>query len=530
MSEAATGTAQKPKLDTRFLVGVGAVVVLFAVTFWRTASRMVGVWEKSGSYYSHGWLILPVSAFLVYMQWNRLRSCRIEPSRWGLLFLLPGLALHLVGVVFHVQTFSMFAFLAVLAGLVWGIFGTQIFRLLLFPLAFLVFMVPLPRFLLKMATFRLKLFSTAATTRFLQGLGLAMAREGNHVHIPGGTVVVGEVCSGLKYLISLTAFGALYSYLSSLPKYRKGLLFVLALPIAILANVARVVIMVLIAYGWGVPATEHWYVHDLVGFLLFACAFGMLFVVESMLRGDVDVPGLGLRFSGGESGSASEDSGDAGDGAGTGPGHVPVFAISVLLVTAGLTTYLEWPRSEPPAMEFSLNVPRRLGQWVGEDEPVSETVYSMLGTENVLVRTYQGGPHGDSAMLGIVAVRGGGRRVHPPEECLKGGGYEILTRQVRGVNISTPSGDLVVPVRELILRKQDSRRLAWYFYKAGDDFQSNYWIHEAAVILRRVTRPQTADVLVLLETEVSENDLQVARSSLQDLLSAAIPTIKQQLP
>ena len=95
--------------------------------------------------------------------------------------------------------------------------------------------------------------------------------------------MVDDVCSGLKYLIALMAFGALYAHLSSVRTWQKWALFLLSIPISFLANVGRVTLMVIVGYQWGVAEVERWYFHDLFGFVLFIVAFVCLFAVESLM-------------------------------------------------------------------------------------------------------------------------------------------------------------------------------------------------------------------------------------------------------
>jgi exosortase A len=263
-----------------------ALCGLLAVSFFWTIHWMTIRWDEVNSYYSHGWLIAPIALALIYRKRKLLAAARVRPCRWGLAILIPSLLLHVLGTAWQVGFLSGFALIGVLIGLVLALFGPQVLRTVLFPLVFLAFMVPLPVLLVESVSFRLKLLAARFAVGALDVVGLPAVREGSYIHIPTGTVVVEDVCSGLKYLISLMAFGALYAHISSVSKLQKAILFLISAPISFAANVMRVTLMVLIGYFWGIPATEKWYLHGVFGFVLFAVAFAMLFATEALfMRG-----------------------------------------------------------------------------------------------------------------------------------------------------------------------------------------------------------------------------------------------------
>ena len=508
---------------TILLVTIAAVVLLGAA-FWWTAQWMMIRWDQPNSYYSHGWLVLPVSAFLVFLRRRELAACPIRPSWWGLLLLVPAIMVHVPATAWQVGFLSGFSLVAIIAGLVLCLFGTRVFRIVLFPIAFLLFMVPIPEVLIETLSFRLKLLAAKLSAGGLSRLGLAAVREGSYIQIPGGTIVVDDVCSGLKYLIALTAFGALYAYISPVKKWGKLLLFSLAIPISFVANVGRVTLMVLVGYGWGVGATEKLYIHDFFGFFLFVLAFLLLFGTESILLGGRSPNRWGDDEPGDESDDAPSASPRANDG-----GFFSARTVALaLLVPVGLfSTYLAWPRQTGWATGGLEDFPRRVGEWRGEEVEVPDRIYEVLGTRNVLTRLYRRDDDRTPINFQVVLARQMRRRTHPPEQCYTGGGYRLTQSRVRLVQLDDGSE---LSVREIVLRKGSERRIVWYFYKSGSHYRTSYWFHQAMVALNKLTDPGAADVLVKVDVSVRPANIDSGRRRLQEFIGAAISPVREYVP
>ena len=528
MSEAADSKLE-PGHRARAWIGLAFLVALLVVAFWWTGRWLGARWDQPNSYYSHGWLIGPISLFLVYMKRKELARCEVAPTAWGLAVLVPALMLHLLATVWQVGFLSGFALVGAVAGLVLGLFGWQVFRTVLFPIVFLFFLVPLPEVLIETFSFRLKLLAAQVTATILSVFGFPAVREGSYIRIPAGTIVVDDVCSGLKYLIALTAFGALYAYISPLKKWRQWALFGLSIPVAFLANVARVTLMVLVAFALGIGATEEWYFHDFFGFFLFVVAFLMLFLSESVLLKDTTLN----RWSSSEGDEDGEE--EAAEAAPEGAFRipalkrpVPLVMAGLLLVTGALSLYLTRPRPVPDPSVLLQRIPLEIGEWRGTEYELDRRTLELLGTEDVLSRSYRRDPGDPPVQLLVVLAQQIRRRTHPPEQCLTGGGSSIVRSEIWKPAIEgAPEG---FAVRELELAMGNGRMLTWYFYKTGDHLNTSYWAHQARVAFSKVTNPGATDILVRVETPMRGTDRMSARSRMRDFLTYALPGIMERLP
>jgi exosortase len=180
-----------------------------------------------------------------------------------------------------------YSFVLLLFGLSLFMFGGRATRRVWFPLAYLVFMLPIPPYLLHVVSFQLKVFAARAGSAVAANLGVPLARSGMTIHLPAGSLRIADPCSGLRSLIALVALGALFAYLSRGSVWKRLVLFCSAVPLAVGANVLRIAALCAVASVWGVDAAVGFF-HDLSGVLLFLVALAGLAIVRKLLR--VDVP------------------------------------------------------------------------------------------------------------------------------------------------------------------------------------------------------------------------------------------------
>jgi exosortase len=257
-------------------------VVLMGITYYTTFVWMVDRWMAADSYYSHGFLIPLVSGFLIWQRRERIAAGGIVPSAWGLVWLALGILLQLGSAVWRIYFTAGFSMLFVILGLIQFVFGTRAARETLFAVAFLVFMVPLPLSVIAELSLKLKLLAAHLAVRVISLTGIVAVQEGSMIHFPTCTMTVGDVCSGLRSIISLLALGAVFGHMRGLRWPYHLTLFVASVPIALCANVLRIVGLCFVANFWGV-ALATGTLHDLSGFLLFAVALAMLYGLETLL-------------------------------------------------------------------------------------------------------------------------------------------------------------------------------------------------------------------------------------------------------
>lgn len=255
------------------LTGAAVFALYCPVFVW-----LIRIWLDS-PYYTHGFIILPISAFIA---WTKRRELvRIKPSRIGAIVFAVGLVTYVSGFVWRIYWLSAFSFLIVAFGLTLYLSGTKAARSLMFPICFLIFMVPLP-FLDSIALF-LQSFTAFSSASIIQAIGIPVTRTGAEIRLADSAFIIGTPCSGMNTLISLLMLAALLGYILKGSIHKRVILFLLAFPIAIFANLIRIVSMLLIGYHWGAEVAIT-YFHDYSSLVFYLVALLLLGLIAWLFR------------------------------------------------------------------------------------------------------------------------------------------------------------------------------------------------------------------------------------------------------
>ncbi len=256
---------------------------LILFTYFPTVIWMWDRWFARDSYYTHGFLIPFVSVFFIWQQRKELAKLSRRTSPAGVWFMVLGIVVHVLSSFFRVYFSSGFSILLVLAGFVLHFYGKEIFKKIWFFIAFLVFMIPIPLYVITVISFQMKIFAAQIAEVVLRAMGFVAEREGSVIKMSRTYVVVDDVCSGLRSLISLMALGSVFAYFMRGPAYKRLILFAATIPIAVVTNVVRIIFLSMVADIWGARNTVG-FIHDFSGFLVFAVAFILLFTVRRWLE------------------------------------------------------------------------------------------------------------------------------------------------------------------------------------------------------------------------------------------------------
>jgi len=268
--------------------GVGTVVVpavvfagLLGLIYYDILFRMGVQWYMDPDY-SHGFLVPFLSAYLVWERREKLLTMPVVPSLWGVGLLGFGLSMLFIGSIGAELYAQRTSLIVVLAGLVLLVLGREFLRVLMFPIVFLLFMVPLPAIVVNAVSFPLQLFAAKTATFCLFNFGIPVLREGNVIVLAGTTLEVAEACSGIRSLQALLALGTVYAYFSQRAMWKRWVLVLMSIPIAIVANAFRVSGTGVLAHYFGIEAAEGFY-HTFSGWLIFVVAFGLLLACGAVL-------------------------------------------------------------------------------------------------------------------------------------------------------------------------------------------------------------------------------------------------------
>jgi exosortase len=181
------------------------------------------------------------------------------------------------------EFFTMrFSLLVILGGIILFLLGKEFFKALLFPLVFLILMIPIPSVLMDRVTFPMQLFASKVAAGCLDLIGIPVLREGNIIQLANTSLEVVEACSGIRSLISLIALSVVFAYFSQSGTWKRVVLVLSTFPIAIIANAARVTGTGILAHHYGQTVAQGFF-HGFSGWILFVVAFVCLFVLGALL-------------------------------------------------------------------------------------------------------------------------------------------------------------------------------------------------------------------------------------------------------
>ncbi len=268
-------------LKTPRLLKWSVICVLLIVLYGNALMKWGSdIWNDPN--YSHGLLIPLVSLYLIKQRFAQLRKAQSISSSKGLLFIVAALLLFVLASVAGEQFSQRVSFVILLYGLVLFLEGSEIAKLLLFPIGLFLFAIPLPYILYNAIAFPLKLVATKIAAGAIRLFGMPVFRDGNIIHLPHTTLEVVDACSGIRSLMTLITLAFLLASFQLRSFWKRALLVLLALPIAVLANAGRVAVTGLLTKSN--PAWGSGTLHEITGWGVFVISFGLLIGISFFIE------------------------------------------------------------------------------------------------------------------------------------------------------------------------------------------------------------------------------------------------------
>lgn len=259
-----------------------ALLALIGWLYGHILARLVIQWWSDPNF-SHGFFVPLFALFVVWQDRNRLGLLPAEPSNWGLPIILFSLSTLVIG-VFGAELFlSRISLILLASGLIVFLRGWRSFHVLLFPLLFLILMVPIPSIVFNQVTLPLQLLASKLSAWLLPFLGVPVLREGNIINLPAMPLEVADACSGIRSLLSLTTLAIMYGYLMEKRIKVRVILALASIPIAVAANGLRIVGTGLLVQYWD-PDKAQGFFHEFSGWLMFVFSLLTLFACHQFIN------------------------------------------------------------------------------------------------------------------------------------------------------------------------------------------------------------------------------------------------------
>lgn len=479
-----------------------AALILATLPFTEALDQLYDIWNLKPEY-SHGVLIPLISLILVWRQRNWLASTPYEGSWSGLPIIAAGLLLWFVGDLSTIFTIVQYGFLLVLYGLVLALTGWNVFRRLWMPLVVLIFMVPLPAFFGNALSLQMQLISSAIGVAVIRLAGISVFLEGNVIDLGTYQLQVAEACDGLRYMFPLMTLAFIVAYFFRAPFWKRAVLFVSSVPIAILMNSFRIGVIGITVEYWG-PKMAEGMLHDFEGWVVFMLSTLVLILIAMALN----------RMGSGKTPWRDALAIDMGPPL---TRHVsplkrqlpPAFiAATALAATAAVLSLVLPERVEihPPRASFA-EFPSHVGEWRGRREAIDPIYSKALQLDDYVFANFaRPDARPINFYVAYYSSQRKGQSTHSPRSCIPGGGWSISDIREHAVpDVGT--------VNRAVVQLGMQRQIVYYWFRQRDRQLTDEYRVKWFIFWDALTRNRTDGAMIRLTAPVQpgQNEADVDR-------------------
>jgi exosortase len=274
----AAPSSSRPFRGTQSVLSWGIICLLVVSIYYQVLGKLVFDWWQIPDF-SHGFLVPLFAAYLVWEKRQVLSCTKIAPAWSGIAVMVLGLVVLLLGIYGSELFLSRVSLLILLAGLVLCFGGWQLLKELRFALLVLLLAIPLPAIVFNQITFPLQILASKLASGLLPLFGVPVLREGNVIELPLMKLEVAEACSGIRSLMSLFTLSVFYGFFMEKSVWRRVLLVLASIPIAIAANAVRILGTGLCVQYWD-PEKAMGFFHEFSGWVIFLVSLACLYLFQ----------------------------------------------------------------------------------------------------------------------------------------------------------------------------------------------------------------------------------------------------------
>jgi exosortase len=262
--------------------GAAMLTALVAILYAPVLASLARQWWDDPNY-GHGFFVPVFAAYILWRERKQWRAAPQRASNFGLWIMIAAIGLLILGTLGAELFTTRISMLFLLAGIIVFLTGWRALRSVAFPLGYLVFMIPMPAIVYYQLTFPLQLWASRLGASGLVAVGVHTIREGNLLILPNCTLEVVEACSGVRSLLSLLAAIVAYGYLAESSTWKRCVLALSTVPIAIVSNGFRLVATGVLSFFFG-PSLDSGVVHLVLGLVFFLVALLSILLIHELLR------------------------------------------------------------------------------------------------------------------------------------------------------------------------------------------------------------------------------------------------------
>lgn len=484
------------------------VLLGVAGAFHETGWSMVSIWLRSDTF-AHGFLIVPISLWLVWEKRVPLREMHPQPAVMPLLLMLPIGFLWLLAYLVDVLVVQQFAFVGLLMLAIWAVLGTPIARFLAFPIGFLLLGVPVGEGLI----YPMMNFTSDFTVTMLRLTGIPVYRDGIFFSIPSGDWSVVEACSGVRYLIASVTLGVLFAYLTYTKTWKRLMFVGVSAIVPVFANGLRAYMIVMLAHlsdmklAAGVD-------HLIYGWVFFGLVITILFFIGSVWR-DPPAPSPTPPVVAAASGSVAR-----------------ALAIALAAVAiAGLWPTVAWTleRRESDGSEVKLQAPAPSGDWRGAQAAFWDWRPNVIGADGERYEFYadgRGTPVG--LYVGVYRTQRQGAELLTSQNQMVVQKHPIWSEKEQKLRPIRIPGEEIDVNQSRLASNREERLLVWSWYRIGNRHTANPYLGKVLEAFSRLSGQRRDGTLIAVAAAYDEQP-EAAEMTLQSFVDEMLPAVEQEI-
>ena len=509
--------------------------------------------------YTYCYLIPLIALYLIWEKRKTLAYLPSVPSWHSLIVLLFGLGLFWIGELGGEYFTLYMSFWLVVIALCWIHLGWQKLKVIGFALIIMLAMFPLPNFLYSKISVKLQLISTQLGVAILHLTGMSAFREGNVIDLGFTQLQVVDACSGLRYVIPLMILGLLLAYFFRAAFWKRAVVFISTIPLAILTNSMRIAITGMLYKYWGAKAAQGFF-HGFSALFIFLFSLAILIIEMWALSGFRSLRSLGASQLNTSSGSSAKriqrdkfgtlgetnqkrvESENLGQPValrlkpearrGFAGVFQPHFIVAVVLL--GLTWLLSIGvefREKIPIKQSLAQFPLQMAEWAGSRQIMEQKFVDTLDLSDYTIVDYKNA-QGKTVNFYVAYYESQrkGESIHTPATCLPGGGW--IFKQAGAVTVPLPGhNEEFMRVNRAFMHRSGYRQLSYYWFPQRGRILTNAYQLKIFAFWDALTRHRTDGALVRLITPVYESEeLKDADARLQGFTRKIVPLLSEFIP